>query len=95
MAAIVFTVTMSTAYDIPVTFSFATANGTATTSNKDYKAASGKITFAPGETSKTITVWVHGDTKKEGNESFYLNLSGVTNSLITRNRGIGAILNDD
>lgn len=92
---LVFTVTLSAAYDQSVTFSFATANSSAKASNKDYKAISGKIIFAPGETSKTITVWVYGDTKKEGNESLYLNLSGVTHSLISRSRGIGGILNDD
>ncbi len=80
---------------MPVTISFATANGSATTTGKDYKATSGKITFAPGQTTQTITVWVYGDAKKEGNESLHLNLSGPTNALLTRSRGIGTIWNDD
>jgi chitinase len=91
-----FTVTLSAAYDQPVTLSFRTANGTATTADNDYLAKTGTITFAPGETQKTITIEVKGDGRKESNEYFYLDLFGnSTNSLFTKNRGIGTILNDD
>jgi hypothetical protein len=91
-----FTVTLSAAYDQPVTMSFQTVNGTATTSDGDYAAKSGTLTFAPGETTKTITIVVNGDSKKETNETFYLDLFGnSSNSLFTKNRGIGTILNDD
>ena len=39
---------------------------------------------------------VNGDNKREGDEVFYLDLSGNSvNSLFTKNRGIGTILNDD
>ena len=92
----VFTVTLSMAYDQPVTMSFATVNGTATTSNSDYVARSGTLTFAPGETTKTITIEVKGDSRREANENFYLDLYGLSsNALFTKNRGIGTILNDD
>jgi hypothetical protein len=91
-----FTVTLSAAYDQPVTMSFQTVNGTATTSDGDYVAESGTLTFKPGETSKTITVEVKGDSKQEANESFYLDLSDLSsNALFTRKRGTGTILNDD
>jgi hypothetical protein len=54
------------------------------------------LTFAPGETTKTITIVVNGDNKKEADESFYLDLFGnSSNSLFTKSRGIGTILNDD
>jgi probable HAF family extracellular repeat protein len=92
----VFTVTLSAAYDQPVTMSFQTVNGTATTSDNDYVAKTGTLTFAPGETTKTITIEVKGDTKKETNETFYLDLFDLsTNAQFTKNRGIGTILNDD
>jgi probable HAF family extracellular repeat protein len=91
-----FTVTLSMAYDQPVTMSFATANGSATTSNNDYVAQTGTLTFALGETTKTITIEVKGDSKKEGPEYFYLNLFGLSgNAMFTKSRGIGTILNDD
>jgi hypothetical protein len=92
----VFTVTLSAAFDQPVTMSFATANGSATTSNNDYVAKTGTLTFAPGETSKTITIEVKGDNRKEAGETFYLDLTGLSsNGLFTKSRGIGTILNDD
>jgi hypothetical protein len=92
----VFTVTLSAAYDQPVTMSFRTVDGTATTSDSHYIARTGTLTFAPGETTKTITIVVNGDAKKEANETFYLDLFGnSSNSLFTRSRGIGTILNDD
>jgi ELWxxDGT repeat protein len=91
-----FTVTLSVAYDRSVTLSFRTADGTAKTSNGDYAAKSGTITFKRGETTKTITVEVKGDRKREPDEYFYLDLSGNSNnSLFTKSRGVGTILNDD
>ena len=91
-----FTVTLSAAYDQPVTMSFRTVDGTAKTSDNDYVAKTGTLTFAPGETTKTITIEVKGDSKKEANETFYLDLFGNSvNSLFTKKRGIGTIRNDD
>src|SRR5438445_12782086 len=84
------------AYDQAVTMSFRTVDGTAKTSDSDYIARTGTLTFAPGETTKTITIEVKGDTNKEANETLYLDLFGNSgNSLFTKNRGIGPILNDD
>lgn len=92
----VFTVTLSAAYDQPVTVSFQTVNGTATTGDNDYVAQTGMLTFAPGQTTKTITIEVKGDSKRESDEYFYLDLFGLSsNSLFTKNRGVGTILNDD
>ena len=89
-----FTVTLSAAYDQAVTMSFRTVDGTATTG--DYIAKTGTLTFAPGETTKTITIEVKGDSKSEANETFYLDLFGLSgNALFTKNRGLGTILNDD
>ena len=91
-----FTVTLSAAYDQAVTMSYSTVNATATTGNGDYIAKTGTLTFAPGETTKTITIEVKGDSKRETNETFYLDLFGLSNNaLFTKNRGLGTILNDD
>jgi Calx-beta domain len=76
--------------------SYRTVDGTAKTSDGDYIANTGTLTFAPGETTKTITIKVVGDRRNEGNEVFYLDLFGnSSNSLFTKNRGVGTILNDD
>jgi len=79
-----------------MTMSFRTVDGTATTSDGDYVAKTGTLTFAPGETTKTITIEVKGDSKKETSETFYLDLFGLSsNASFTKSRGIGTILNDD
>jgi hypothetical protein len=91
-----FTVTLSAAYDQAVTTSFRTVDGTAKSSDSDYLTKAGTLTFKPGETTKTITIEVKGDSKKEANETFYLDLFGNSgNSLFTKKRGLGTILNDD
>src|SRR6185369_13992041 len=58
--AATFTIALSERCTQPVTVAYATADVTAT-AGSDYQAASGILTFAPGETSKTITVSVIGD----------------------------------
>ena len=91
-----FTVTLSAVYDQAVSMSYRTVDGTAKTSDLDYVAQTGTLNFAPGQTTKTITILVNGDSTKEANETFYLDLFGnSSNSLFTKNRGIGTILNDD
>jgi hypothetical protein len=89
-----FTVTLSAAYSQSVTVNYSTANGTAT-AGSDYVAKTGTLTFAPGETTKTITVAVLGDQMYEPNETFVVNLSGATNATITDGNGLGTIVNDD
>ena len=77
-------------------YSIRSLYGTATTSDNDYVAKSGTLTFAPGETTKTITIEVRGDGKREANETFYFDLFGLSgNALFTKSRGLGTILNDD
>jgi hypothetical protein len=89
-----FTISLSAALGQPVTVNYTSVNGTAT-AGEDYAAASGTITFAPGEVNKTITIPVSGDTLVEGNETFTINLSGATNAIISIGQGSGTILNDD
>src|SRR5439155_3012324 len=74
---------------------YATADGTATTADNDYLAASGTVTFAPGQTSQPVTVNVVGDTKFEPDETFSVNLSNPNNATILVGTGTGTILNDD
>src|SRR4029077_9451593 len=61
----------------------------------DYRAASGRLTFAPGETSKTISVLVNGDRLAEANEAFVVTLSGETNATLANIQGAGMIVDDE
>jgi hypothetical protein len=90
----VFTVTLSAPSVSQVTVRYTTADGTAK-AGEDYTAASGTLTFAPGETMKTVTIKVKGDRAKEADETFSLILSGATNASILDGTGLGTILNDD
>jgi hypothetical protein len=90
----VFTVTLSAQSGQTVTVNYATANGTATAPS-DYQAQSNTLTFAPGETTKTVTVLVNGDTASETDETFFVNLTGATNASVSDNQGLGTIISDD
>ena len=89
-----FAVTLSTPAAEPVSVSYVTADETAT-AGIDYVAASGLLTFAPGETATTVSVPVTGDTTPEGNEVFTLNLSNPSRANIGEGTGRATILDDD
>ena len=89
-----FTVTLSAASTHTVTVDYSTADGNAT-ARSDYQSASGTLAFNAGETQKTITITINGDTLVEPDETFSVNLSNPTNALITDDKGQGTITNDD
>src|SRR5262249_24246808 len=72
---------------------YGTSDGHATVADGDSQAASGTLTFLPGDTSKLITVQVNGDTRTESDESFGLQLTNATN--MTLASATGTIQNDD
>jgi probable HAF family extracellular repeat protein len=90
----VFTVSLSTASDAPVSVGFATADGSARAPG-DYTALAGSLTFAAGTTSKTVTIGVKGDRMREWQEVFYVNLSNAAGALIQTTQGTGVVRNDD
>ncbi len=92
---LIFTVTLAAASNLTVNVDYATANGTATLADNDYQAASGTLTFNPGEVTRTITVLVNGDQKFEPDETVLMNLTNAVNATISDNQGVGTILNDD
>ncbi len=90
-----FTVTLSAAYDQAVNVRYATEDGSAV-AGSDYHATSGTLTFAAGETTKTVTVRVVGDKKREADESFQLVLDAAgSNAVLYDPYGWGTILDDD
>ena len=70
-------------------------SGDTATAGKDYQATSGTLTFAPGETSKTIDVSVMGDTEVEGDETLTVKWTGWENVLLVSYTHTGTITNDD
>ena len=89
-----FPVTLSTAAARIVSVGYATANGSAVAPS-DYAAASGTLTFQPGETAKTITVGIVGDTSVEPNETLIVALSSPVGAVLGRSVASGTITNDD
>jgi hypothetical protein len=92
--AMVFTVTLSAASDVPVTVDYTTADGAAS-AGSDYQSASGTLTFAPNETSKTFTVTVNGDRLAEPDEWVNVVLSNAANAVIDGGLNYGTIVNDE
>ncbi len=68
------TVTLNQADVMTATVAYATADGTAR-AGSDYTATSGTLTFAPGQTSKTISIAVLPDQVIDAGETFSVNLS--------------------
>lgn len=89
-----FVVALSAPSAQTVSFSYATANGTAI-AGSDYVATSGAATFAPGEVEKPVVVLVNGDTIDETQETFFLDISNVQNATVGQSRGTGFIVDDD
>ncbi|BAZ28864.1 Na-Ca exchanger/integrin-beta [Cylindrospermum sp. NIES-4074] len=89
-----FTITLSAASTQQVSVNYTTANGTAFAGN-DYNSTNGTLTFAPGETSKTVNVGVIGDLFNETNETFQLQLSNPTNTGIKTALGTATIIDND
>lgn len=78
-----------------VTFSIATANGSAT-GGVDYVAQSlAGQTIPAGSSTYTFTVQVNGDTLNEPSETFFVNVTGVINAVVVDGQGVGTIVNDD
>jgi hypothetical protein len=74
---------------------FATTDGTAQ-AGVDYMASSGQLAFALGETTKTVSFTINGDTIVEPDEDFLVDLTGVTNGgTLSDGQGRGVITNDD
>ena len=92
--AVTYTINLTASSGKPITVDYTTADHTAT-SGKDYIATSGKLTFAPGETTKTITVQTLGDAIDEFDEDFFLNLTNATNVTIVDNQAVTTIIDND
>jgi hypothetical protein len=93
-ALAVFTVTLSRGSSRPVTVAYTTHDGSAK-AGTDFVATAGRLTFAPGERSRTVAVPVLGDTRREPDEQFTLALSDAQNAQLGRAQAVATIRNDD
>ena len=88
------TVTLSVSSSQTVTVDYATVAGSAA-AGSDYTSKSDTLTFAPNETSKTITVDTLQDTLPESDEDFTVELSNPSNATIATSPGTVTINDDD
>ena len=87
-ATMTFKVTLSPASGKPVSVRYADAGTGTATSATDYAAiTAGTLNFAAGETEKTVSVTVNGDTLDEPNETIILRLSSPSNAALSGGRG--------
>jgi len=88
------TVTLSRYPDDVVTVNYQTADGTAK-GKSDYTATSGTLLFWPDEISRTISIAIKADRKRENDEDFTVRLSNAVGATIDDGVATATILNDD
>lgn len=102
-AKAVFTVTLDSPNSEPATVTYTANSGVkdkagkgGATVGEDLLATTNVLTFKRGETKKTVTVLIKGDTVIEGNETFTLDLTGASTGItFAKKRGVGTIIDDD
>lgn len=97
---VVFTLTLNTNSNDPVTVNWATQDGTAVgaaacAAGIDYVSDTGAAIVAPSTLTQTITVQSCGDGVIENNETFSLLLTGSTGGVLQDNLAVGTIIDDD
>ena len=91
-----FTVSLSAQSPQNVRVNFSTADGTATSASDYLPRINNFLTIPAGATSGTLIVSINGDTLKEPDETFFVNLtSAALNGTIGDGQGVGTIVNDD
>ena len=93
-ATLDFAVTLGGPSGEAVTVDYATSDGTAT-AGSDYTATSGTLTFASGETGKTVSVPVLDDAHDDGGETLTFTLSNPSGATIDDGEATGTIDNTD
>lgn len=78
----------------PVTVAYATASGSALDTD-DYTTTSGSLTFASGQTSKSVSVPIAQDALSEDPETFTVDLTNASGAPVTATQGVGSIADDD
>jgi Ca2+-binding RTX toxin-like protein len=90
----VFTVQVNGSTNLPIQFDYITQDGSAI-ANQDYLPIQGQFTIPAGQTQANLTVSVVGDRIFEGNETFTLSLTNITNADPTPITRTATIVDDD
>jgi Ca2+-binding RTX toxin-like protein len=93
-AALQFVVSLSAPSNQQVSVNYSNSNLTAA-NGSDYVALSNTLVFAPGETTKVVSIPVLENTTAEPTELLRLNLSGAVNATIADGAGLGLIQDND
>jgi beta-glucanase (GH16 family) len=88
-----FYVDLSAASSSKVSVNYTTVDGTAK-ANKDYIPKSGTLTFDAAQTNAYIDVTVVGDSLRQSDQVFYVQLSNPAGATVSVDKGIGTIKND-
>ncbi|GEM_PF-4277474 len=90
----IFTVRLSAASSQPITVHYATGNGTAL-AGLDYRSVSGTLRFRPGQTERTLSVYVVGDRKPEATEQFLVRLSNPVGAFLGDGEAVATVQDND
>lgn len=90
----VFTVTLAPSSGLTTTVAYSTVDLSAV-AGVNYTATSGTLTFAPGQTTQTISVPILDDLKVDPTLQFGVVLSSPSNATLARTEGVGSILDTD
>ncbi len=88
-----FTITLARINDDVVTVDWLSAH--LDTDDSDFVPTTGSLSFAAGETTKTVTIDIIADSDEEVDETFYVAIGNAVSAITTFYYGIGTISNDD
>jgi uncharacterized repeat protein (TIGR01451 family) len=83
---------------VPVSVRYATMTNSAFNAARpgaDFTTGAGLLLFPPGTDALPIVVPIHGDIRDEMHEDFLVTLTQPTNAAISRNMGVGTIIDND
>jgi len=87
-----FRISISRVWDQPVSFDYATSDGTAAAGDADYLSTSGTGSIPAGLLETTVEVEVLSDNLNEDDETFFLTLSSPVNASILDGEGQAVIV---
>jgi len=92
--SVLLNITLSAMSNQTVTVDFATSNNSAT-ATEDYGVVTGSVSFAPGETTKTILIPIVNDDLDELDEYFSVNYTNVSNAILSASSSQITIVDND